>query len=805
VGAGEGSASSSPPGVKPGVLSALLQELAAAPETQGEPLWEPALRPGDVVGRFELLRELGRGGFGVVWEARDQELGRKVAFKLVRAGRAEAGADQLHREAEAVARLQHPNLVTLYDVGRCEHGPYLVLELLRGETLQARLARGPLPLGEALAVAVEVARGLAHAHAEGVVHRDLKPSNVFLCERGGVKLLDFGMAHAFGRKRVSGGTPAYMAPEQWRDAPEDERTDVFALGVMLYRMITGTLPFPDDGGKSARDPKPAPELEVHGAPALGPLVARMLTKDPAARIREGGAALAELEGIAAELPHDAPAAAAPVVVRRPWSRRRRVTAAIAIAAAIALGAAAPFLVRRPPATSGPPSVAVLPFADLSPQHDQDYFSDGIAEEILNALAQVEGLHVTGRTSSFSFKGKQTELAEIGRRLNVAHVLEGSVRKAGSRVRITAQLVNTSDGFHLWSRTFDHDLTDIFAVQEEIARDVVEALKVKLLPGREPTTRWTKTSNPEVYNQYLLGQEFRRRGTLDGYRHALLAFEKALTLDPGFAPAWAGIAVAADTIDSLSDEPQPELGRRAVAAAERAMALAPELPEAYYARALVRIDVFDWAGAMVDVERALSLSPNYAWAEQLRAALLTYAGRLEEALAAARRATELEPLHATFWARLGAVYNASNELDRAREALTRALEISPENEFAQRFLAWNLLNAGRAKDALAAAERLGSGADRLFYEALAQHELGNAKQSQAALDTFVARHAGAYAYRIAEIYAWRGERDRAFEWLERAYVQHDGNLEATKIDSSLRRLHDDPRWKPFLKKMNLPVD
>ena len=259
------------------------------------------------------------------------------------------------------------------------------------------------------------------------------------------------------------------------------------------------------------------------------------------------------------------------------------------------------------------SVAVLPFADMSPGKDQEYFADGIAEEILNALAQVEGLHVSGRTSSFSFKGKPTDLAEIGRRLNVATVLEGSVRKAGSQMRITAQLVNTSDGFHVWSRTFDRDLTDIFPVQEEIARDVVAALKVRLLPGRAPSTKWMRTSNPEVHSQYLLGLEFDRRGSTDDWRRALAAYEKALALDPEYAPAWAGVSFATFSLEVFySAELQGDLGQRALAAADRAIALAPEFAEGYRARALVRRQIlFDWAGAQADLERALALSPGDA--------------------------------------------------------------------------------------------------------------------------------------------------------------------------------------------------
>ena len=262
VAEGAGDASGGATGVQPGALTALLQEVAAAPEkSEAEPV---SLPPGTVIGRFEIIRELGRGGFGVVYEAKDRDLGRQVAVKVVRPGRITEEEGKVSREAEAIARLAHPNLITLHEVGRSEHGPFLVFELLRGKTLDLRIEEGPLPVQEAVHVATEVARGLAHAHAEGVIHRDLKPANVFVTNKGQVKILDFGMAHAFGRRRLSGGTPAYMAPEQWEDAPEDERTDVFALGVMLYRMLTGEYPFPEGQGKWSSEPATVRKLDVPG-------------------------------------------------------------------------------------------------------------------------------------------------------------------------------------------------------------------------------------------------------------------------------------------------------------------------------------------------------------------------------------------------------------------------------------------------------------------------------------------------------------------------------------------------------------
>jgi tetratricopeptide (TPR) repeat protein len=311
---GEGESSGRPTGVKPGALTALLQEVAAAPEErEAEP---STLAPGTVVGRFEVLREVGRGGFGVVYEAKDRDLGRQVALKVVRPGRGTEEEGKVTREAEAIARLTHPNLVTLHDVGRSEGSPYLVFEFMRGKTLQEKLEDGPLPVQEAVHIAVEVARGIAHAHGEGVVHRDLKPSNVFVTDRGLVKILDFGMAHAFGRRRLSGGTPAYMAPEQWEDAPEDERTDVFALGVMLYRMLSGEYPYPENDGRWSEKLTTARVLDIPGAPGLSEIVARMLERTPTKRPRDGAAVLAALVPIEDGLRAKAAAGAPPVKATR---------------------------------------------------------------------------------------------------------------------------------------------------------------------------------------------------------------------------------------------------------------------------------------------------------------------------------------------------------------------------------------------------------------------------------------------------------------------------------------------------------
>jgi hypothetical protein len=348
------------PQPEPGQLSALLADLARVAE--GPPLLAAAsaLRPGGRVSRFELLRELGRGSFGVVFEARDVERDGLVALKVVQAGRARVATDQLQREADTIARLSHPNLVTLLEAGYCDAGPYLVLELLRGQTLKGRLRDGRVAPGEALRVALEVAHGLAHAHERGVVHRDLKPSNVFLCEDGSVRLLDFGLAHAFGRRRLDGGTPDFMAPEQWRGAPEDERTDVFALGILLYGMLAGELPFPDDRGRTVTGSRRAPRLEVADLPGLGEVVGRMLEKDPVDRPRDAAEVVGLLEPLR---PRDgSTAGSASGAVRIRWRPGIRTGVAAAAVAALVLGLGVAAAIRWPerraasgPATPGAPA------------------------------------------------------------------------------------------------------------------------------------------------------------------------------------------------------------------------------------------------------------------------------------------------------------------------------------------------------------------------------------------------------------------------------------------------------------------
>jgi tetratricopeptide (TPR) repeat protein len=422
---------------------------------------------------------------------------------------------------------------------------------------------------------------------------------------------------------------------------------------------------------------------------------------------------------------------------------------------------------------------------------------------------VDGLRVVGRTSSASFKDRKATATEIGRDLGVGAVLDGSVRRSGNRLRVTAQLVSTGDGYQLWAQEFDRELTDVFAVQDQIAREVVEALQVKLLPGRAPTTREYRTDVPEAYNQYLLGRHAYNAGDLDGLRRAAEEFERAVSLDPGFAPGWAGLASALTGLAYQQQGPEPvaKLQERALHAANQAVELDPELPEAYAARGAIRAMVFwDWSAAQADFERALALQPRDGPTQRRYGIfILASQGRIPEAIAAVRTATEVDPLYAHAWGGLGMLQVANGEGEAGERSLRRALELAPRNTYATSWMVVGNLLAGRPARALEAAGRIGDPIFRLHGKALAEHDLGNRAEARAALDALVAGHADGAAYQIAEVLAWWGEADQAFPWLERALRQRDAGLVHLKWDPLLRRLRGDPRFRELLARMRLPVD
>ena len=536
---------------------------------------------------------------------------------------------------------------------------------------------------------------------------------------------------------------------------------------------------------------------------------------------EERAALAGGPPTAARSPEIGGPARAPVRIAGPFWRSRPLLVPAIAAIAIAIGY---FMIERfmparhsaeagratiaastepapPPNAIPQKSIAVLPFVNMSPDKDQEYFSDGLTEELLDLLAQVPDLRVPARTSSFYFKGKSDDIAAIAQRLRVAHVLEGSVRRSGNTIRVTAQLIRADSGYHLWSTTYERNINDIFKVQDEIATAVVEALKTQLLPAQQ-AAHAHRTANTEAYSEYLLGRQFYNQRSDDGFRHALTAYRKAITLDPDYAAAYAGLAMS----EALLADPAGDAAsvQQAAADAETAVTRAPDLADSFATRGFVRYYLsWDWSGAQADFIKALALDPSDSTVLVRYGGLLSALGHFPEAIAATKKATELDPLSALAWGRLGRYYIATRQLAAAHDALRRALEILPGSAGALSSAGTLQLLGGKAAEALEMFRQIPTESIRLANVALAEHTLGHREKSQQALDELIKNHSQDSAYAIAEVYAWRGDKESAFTWLERAYTLHDIDFFNLKSEPKFSSLWGDPRYRALLRKLNLP--
>ncbi|MGE5275560.1 MAG: protein kinase domain-containing protein [Acidobacteriota bacterium] len=801
---------------------------------------------GRTIGHYSVLERLGEGGMGVVYKARDVRLGRVAALKVMRPDPQgdDAQKRRFLREAQTASALNHPGIVTVYEIDADAGLEYIAMEFLSGGSLANLIAAGPLPPERALGLMRQVAEALAAAHAAGIVHRDLKPSNIMLASGDRVKIVDFGLARAAGmspaeptadpitRTGTVLGTPPYMSPEQISGRAVDARSDIFSLGTIFYELLAGRRPFGEDSGTltlvAILYEAPSPLAGV--SPAIAQLLDRCLQKDPgerfssAADLKEAIDDALRGEG-RLQLPGpDAVPTAGPEPGVSPGASRGGRPSRLGIVAALAAALAAVTAVvvwlssrTAPPrgeagatiraSTAAPAeetSIAVLPFVNISADPEQEYFSDGLSEELLDALSRIPQLRVISRTSSFQFKGKNEDIRVIAKKLNVSHVLEGSVRKSGKRIRITAQLVKGADGSHLWSQSYDRSLDDIFELQEDIARAVANASKVTLL-GRDRQPEMSRDENVHAYNLYLQGKYFADRQSRENLDKAVSYYQQALQLDPGYARAWAGLArVYVTQTDRGYDPLQKTLqeGRRAI---ERALELDPNLAEAHAVLGWIRTNYdWDWAGAEAIFQRALDLEPRNGTVVRMACALAATLGQFEKAIELGRRATDLDPLSAGSHVNLASFAYYAGRLDEAEAAVRKGLELNPDYPNAHLQLGMVLLAKSKPGAALAEMEREKEPIWRRLGLALAYHALGRKKEADAALGEFLENHAEGGAYQIAETYAFRGEIDKAFQWLERAYAQRDGGLAATKGDPLLKSLEADPRYAAFLKKMRLPA-
>jgi serine/threonine protein kinase/Tfp pilus assembly protein PilF len=792
---------------------------------------------GEVVSHYRILNKLGGGGMGVVYEAEDLNLKRHVALKFLPdtlVSTPEA-LERFRREAQSASALNHPNICTIYEIGEHEGRPFIAMEMMKGKTLKHTINETPMEIDQVLELGTQIADALDAAHSEHIIHRDIKPANIFVTERAHAKLLDFGLAKQTGGSSTdtemptastpkqitkSGstlGTVAYMSPEQARGKDLDARTDLFSFGAVLYEMITGSVPFT---GKTTgeimeaiftMEPVAPVRLNPKVPAELERIVGKAMEKDRNLRYQSAAEMRTDLQRLKRDTSHSTPAAMPALSAKEPVATERRSQSKtfswIAISALIVvlLIAGALFFNRRAKpavATNEKTSIAVLPFTDLSPAKDQEYFSDGLAEELLNVLAKNPKLKVTSRTSAFSFKGKEVDIKTIAEKLNVTHVLEGSVRKAGNELRVTAQLIEVASDSHVWSQTYDRRMDNIFAVQDDIAASVSEALKVTLEGHQTPKAQQT---NPEAYNAYLQGQYFYDRRGKEDLEKATDYYQQALKIDPNYARAWAGLSAVHLRQAGSGYVPVDQSNPKARMEAQKALELDPNLADAHESMGRIKTEYdWNWTGADADYKRALELEPANTnvliGAARLAAAL----GRFDEAIELDRRAIELDPLQTAAHFNFGLHAYYGGQLKRAKQASQKVIELNPQRPNAHRLLGLIYLAQSKPEEAIVEMQKERDPVWHGFGLALGYHALGKKKEADAALAEYIKEYQNEAAFQIAEIYAYRSETDKAFEWLERSYSQRDAGLAQMKGDPLLRNLESDPRYTALLKKMKLPI-
>ncbi len=736
--------------------------------------------------RIESL--LGEGGMGTVYRARDERLERDIALKVLRAGCVADGPARRRFRSEALAasRLSHPGIATVHAFETAGDTDFLVMELVPGESLQRRLERGPLGEAEAVAIAAQVAEALEAAHEHGVVHCDLKPANIHLTPRGQAKVLDFGLARLRAREQAArsssapasaaalaplAGTLPYMAPEQITGEEPDPRTDLHALGVLLYEMATGRRPYAaaHDAALIYAILHATPEPPRAANPALSAGLERVILRAiEKRREHRFGSAREFLEAL-----------------RHPDT---------------ALPAGAPARIA---------SVAVLPLENLSGDPAEEFFADGMTEALIGDLAQVASLRVISRTSVMRFKGTRRPLPEIARELGVDAVVEGTVARAGDRVRISAQLIEASTDRHLWARSYERDFGDILALQRDVAFAIAGEVRSHLSPGESRRLAESRPVDPEAYDAYLRGRFQWNRRTPDSVRRGIEFFERAIAADPTYALAWAGLA---DCYNILGDQhaiAPEDSAPRAKAAANRALELDPQLAEAHVSLAFQHaFHDWDWERAEAAFLRALELKPNYATGHQWYAEFLVMHRRDEEAIAEARRARELDPLSTVLATSHADVLYFCGRAAEAAAMLRTILTVDPSFVHGHTDLGRACSILGLHDEAIASfrtAARLREIEPELIPGlGYAYAAAGRADEARRVLARLEAHRKGQFVSPagIAMIHVALGEHDRAFEWLDRAFAERDSALVWLRGNPRLDPIRDDPRFADLARRVGL---
>ena len=775
-------------------------------------------------GRYRIERELGAGGMGVVYLATDEQvIGETFAIKVLNEELSAEALSSLREEVHKTRRLSHPNIVDVHSVNVDGTRLYLLMEYLEGKSLNELLdeefARG-MPFSHAWPIVEDVGAALGHAHDLSVIHSDLKPANVLVTSSGRTKVLDFGIA------RVSRGpllhkrsgplalTPAYASCEMLEGKEADRRDDIYSFACVIYEMLSGERPFGELNALESREAgSRMPPLEglSRGQNAA---LAKALAFD-----REGRTASVEklLAGLVADTkPHARPTVVLGAAIvagtlavtstywalNRLWISNHSVvvqSAAPALDAQQAASPAAATSVFIPP----PHSIAVLPFVNISGDKEQEYFSDGLTEELLNALARINELQVAARTSSFVFKNKAGDVSKVARELRVAHVLEGSVRKLGNHLRITAQLIRADSGYELWSETYDSTLEDIFKLQDQITGAVVQALQVKLLEGSLPVRQ--APGNQEAYNLYLQGRFFSGLYTREGFKQSLDYLDRAVKLDPRYEPSWTQLSLVYAGMAAHGFMPNADALPKARDAVRQALDLNPKSARAHVALGYLHMnDDWDWTAADREIGQALALEPGSADILHAAGTLDLVLGRVSESVRMFLAALARDPLRASSYSNLGVAYFADGRLAEAEQAFRTSIQMRPAAGYTHNGLGLVLLWKGELSAALEEMKQETDEIWRLEGQALVYSAMHRREKSDKALAELIAKFQKESPYVIATVYGYRGEADPAFQWLERALSERDTTLTSIKADALFSKIRSDPRYATLLQRVGLPL-